>query len=232
MARKSQPPHIATVMVRYKNKSIAMRNTLTVFMICLLASCTNREAKLQDFLKQNILDINLYRMENWLDYYNLKLANFTDTLPLIERHTISFNYDLKSDSISLFNNFLIYSPDSNYCIDLDSYSLMLEKDSNGKLFSEGSEVDTEVGLLDIKQKKRIRVMFCGTESMPEEIQWVSNNSFYILGFTKVNNLIQPTIWIHDNKNNTIREIRSANPIDLKGKNYIYEKRLKTIRFKK
>ena len=201
-------------------------------MIFLLASCANREAKLKDLLKQNILDISLYRMENWLVYYNLKLEDFTDTLPLIERHTISVDYDLKSDSISLFNDFLIYSPDSNYCIDLDSYSLILEKDSSGELFSEGSEVDSEVGLLDIKQKKRIRVMFCGTESMPEEIQWVSYNSFYILGYTKENNLIRPTIWIHDNKNNTIRVIRLANPIDLKGKNYIHEKRLKTIRFKK
>jgi len=209
-----------------------MRKILTVFMIFLLASCANREAKLNDLLKQNILDISLYRMENWLDYYNLKLENFTDTLPLIERHTISVDYDLKYDSINLFNDFLIYSPDSNYCIDLDSYSLILEKDSSGVLFSEGSEVDSEVGLLDIKQKKRIRVMFCGTESMPEEIQWVSYNSFYILGYTKENNLIRPTIWIHDNKNNTIREIRLANPIDLKGKNYIHGKRLKTIRFKK
>ena len=167
-----------------------MRKILTIFMIFLLSSCANREAKLKDLLKQNILDISLYRMENWLDYYNLKLENFTDTLPLIERHTISVDYDLKSDSISLFNNFLIYSPDSNYCIDLDSYSLILEKDSNGVLFSEGSEVDKEVGFLDIKHKKKIRVMFCGTESMPEEIQWVSNNSFYILGFTKENNLIR------------------------------------------
>lgn len=219
-------------MAHYKtNKFKVLRKSLTVFMIFLLASCANREAKQQDFLKQNILDISLYRMGNWLDYYNLKLEGFTDTLPLIERDTISTDYDLKSDSISLFNDFLIYSPDSNYCIDLDSYSLVLEKDSDGELFSEGSEVDTEVGLLDIKLKKRIRVMFCGTGSILEEIQWVSNNSFYILGFTIENDLLRPTIWIHDNKNNTIREIRFANPIDLKGKNYIYEKRLKTIRFK-
>jgi len=208
-----------------------MKKILTVFMIFIFASCANRESKLQNYLKENIYDVSLYRMENWLDFYNLKLVNFTDTLPLAERKTISFDYDLQTDSTSLFREFLVFSPDSNFCVDLDSYSLVLEKDSNGQLFSEGAEVDTEVGLLDIKKRKRIRVMFCGTESIPEEIQWVTNDSFYILGFTKENNLVFPTIWIHDNKRNTCKEIQSKNPIDLKGKNYIHEKRLKTIKFK-
>jgi hypothetical protein len=207
-----------------------MRITLTVLMICILTSCVKRESKQTNFTpNKSIIELN--RMVNWLDFYNLKLENFTDTLSLTERQSISFDYDFKTDSTSLFRDFLIYSPDSNYCIDLDSYSLMLEKDSDGKLFSEGVEVDTEVALLDIGQNKRFRVMFCGTESTPEEAQWINKDSFYILGYTKENNLIHPTIWIHDNKNNTIREIQSESPIDLNGKNYIHEERLKTIRFK-
>jgi len=199
-------------------------------MICMLASCANRESRLEKYLKENIFVISQDRLENWLDYYHLELADFTDTLPVNERKTISFDYDLKTDTTSLFKELLIYSPDSNYCIDLDSYSLVLKKDSDGKLFSEGEEVDKEVALLDLRQNKRIRVMFFGTESTPEEAQWISKDSFYISGYTKKNSLIQPTIWIHDNKNNTIREIRAEKLLNLNGRNYIHEERLKTIKF--
>ncbi len=205
-----------------------MRILLTICVIILLISCGNRAGKSDKSANDSITN----RLDRWLNYYDLKIESFIDSLPMVERNSISFDYDYLSDTNILFNDFFIFSPDSLHFIDLDSYSIMLEKDSTGQFISNGSEVDTETALIDIKGKRRIRVLFCGTECRPEEAYWIKNDLICILGFTKINKMDYPTIWKLEINNNFFQEIKTKDSFDLTGRDYITNVRLKKIKFNK
>ena len=207
-----------------------MRILLIISFVYLLISCVLRDNK-TTISEQSDKNSRNSRLDMWLEYYDLKLDSFSDSLPVEELKTISFDYDYLPDSENLFKDFFIFSPDSTKFIDLDSYSIMLEKDSIGRLFSEGREVDSEVALIDVKGKRRVRMLFCGTVCRYEEAYWKRNGLVYILGFTKENSMDYPTIWTFDLINNLSREIKTKVPIDLTGKEYVERKRLKTIEFK-
>jgi len=215
----------------HNKKTRNMRLILTFVLIILLISCGNRDIK-TGFSDKQENDSITNRLDRWLNYYDLKLESFNDSLPMVERKTISFEYDFLSDTSNLFNDFFVFSPDSSHFIDLDSYSIMLEKDSLGQLISNGSEVDTETALIDIKGKRRIRVLFCGTDCRPEEAYWIKNDLVYILGFTKNNKMDYPTIWTFEINNNFFQEIKTKDSISLTDKNYLENVRLKMIKFKK
>jgi hypothetical protein len=212
-------------------KTRNMRIILTISLIFLLISCGNRDVN-TGISDKTINDSIMNRLDRWLNYYDLKLESFNDSLPMIERKIYSSDYDYLSDTGNLFNDLFVFSPDSLNFIDLDSYSIMLEKDSAGQLMSNGSEVDTETALIDIKGKIRIRVLFCGTDCRPEEAYWIKNDLVYILGFTKSNKMDYPTIWTFEINNNFFQEIKTKNSIDLTGKDYIANVRLKMIKFNK
>jgi hypothetical protein len=219
-------------MAHYESKPTTktMKISLLIILFFLLISCG--QTAIKTVLSDNsTTDTIPSRLDRWLGFYDLKLSDFTDSLPLVERKTISFNYDYLSDKSNLFNDFFVFSPDSLHFIDIDSYSLILEKDSLGQLFSIGSEVDTETALVDIKGKRRIRILFCGTDCRPEEAHWIKNNLVYVLGFTKSNNMDYPTIWTYEINNNFFQEIKTKDSIALTGKNYIENVRLKKINFK-
>jgi len=174
-------------------------------------------------------DFNTFRLDRWLNYYKLKLSDFTDSLPIVEYKTISFDFEFKENDI--FNRFYIFHPDSSKIIDLDSYSLIIENDSLGNLFTIGSGVDLEVAIIDTKKQRRTRVLFCGTECMPEEASWIRDDFIYILGFSKDEDLDYATIWTYELNNNFFQEIKANKPTDLKGKEYLKDIRLKMIEFK-
>jgi len=52
-------------------------------------------------------------------------------------------------------------------IDLDSYSLVLEKDKSRNLFTTGGGVDINVQVVNRKSNCAISVLFCGTRCYPE-----------------------------------------------------------------
>jgi len=198
-------------------------------LAALLVTCRKPEKKasLPDSIKA---DTTYERLDRWLDYHNLALGDFVDSMPIAERNSIEFDYDFFSDSANLFKEFFIFSPDSLKYIDLDSYSIVLEKDSQGQLFSGGSEADTEVALIDIKKKKRIRVLFCGTACWAEEAQWIKNDVVYIMGFMNVDDMNYPTLWTYEINNNLFQGFKTKDSIDLTGKNYVSETRLTKISF--
>ena len=205
-----------------------MRITLTICIIFLLCSCVVRENK--SVPSENTSDLVISRLDRWLDYYDLKISNFTDSLPMAELDLISSDHEFLSEVDHLYGSFFIFSPDSSNYIDLDSYSLVLEKDSLGQLISTGSEIDTEAAWIDLKRKKRSRILFCGTECRPEEAYWVKNNVVYILGISKLDDMDFAAIWKFDIDNHFFQQITTSDPIDLTGKNYSTEVRLKTIGF--
>jgi hypothetical protein len=204
---------------------------LFIFFILLILSCGRNEKKPVSPDKQ-IVDSNYYRLEGWLNYYGLEMKDFTDSLPAEESDIYTYDYDITADSNNFLKEFIIYSPDSTNCLDLYSYSLGVFKDSLGQLVFSGSEVDSEVALIDFKNKKKIRIWFCGTMCLAEEAQWIRNDFIYILGFTRNDNDKEyPTIWTFEISNHFAQTIMTKFPVDLSQKSYLREVALKKIKFR-
>ena len=68
-------------------------------------------------------------------------------------------FEPASNYYETYKPYLKYSPDSSMFIDLDSYNLALEKDKNGQQVAIESGPDTEVSLVNIKEKKKTRLVF-------------------------------------------------------------------------
>lgn len=171
------------------------------------------------------------RLERWLSYYNLKLTDFTDTISIKKLKRDNFQYDYPSDVSDLYRQFLIVSPDSKFLVDLDSYSLVLQKDSDGNLVSFGSEVDTEVYLYNIPEKIISKILFCGAEEKIEEASWLNNDLVYILGFSRKTDSCIPTIYSYKISEKRMIIIQCLNPIDRSELDYPIKTRLKAINFK-
>jgi len=204
-----------------------MKTFLTITLILLSTSTLYND--IQANLSIEIQDVN--RLERWLSFYNLKITDFTDTIKF-EKPNIEHNKcDYQLDAKDIYRQFYIPSPNSRYLIDLDSYSLVLEKDSNGQLVSFGSEVDTEVSLIDNQAKVRFRILFYGPEVIIQEAYWLNNDKVYILGFSRKIDTFFPTIWLYKINDNSLVVFESQNSIISKELDYPIKTRLKTISFK-
>lgn len=182
------------------------------------------------FVSNSYCTKDLTEYGKWLKYYDLKHEDFqkygTDT----ERKIIWPDYDLTDNYVNIYRPFFIYSPDSTYFIDLDSYSLAIEM-KDGKLISYGSGIDMKVQVVRLTDYKSATLLFCGSACIPETANWITDSWIEIVGFSiDENGKMIPTKWKVDLDNMIFSEYRinkSFDPI----KDYYYEKeRLKTIEF--
>lgn len=201
-----------------------------IFTILIILSCGHKERKPVN-PDDKIIASKYFRLDSWLNYYGLELTDFTDSSSKWKEVIIIRDYDINTDSNNLLKEFFIYSPDSTHCIDLDSYFLGIMKDSLGQLVFCGTDVDTEVAMIDLKGKKKIRIWFCGTPCIVEEAQWITNDLIYILGFTTDNEKKYPTIWVYEKNDQLSQGIKAKRLVKSSQKRYMQEVRLKKIKFK-
>jgi hypothetical protein len=172
----------------------------------------------------------LLRMNRWLKYYQIDADQFVDTLNVKKTDWYKTEYDSNENYLEIYKEFFIYSPDSYSYIDIDSYSLILERDNFGKLVSNGSEVDIEVGLVNIKAKERLRLIFCGTTCWPEEAEWIDNNNVLVFGFSENEEKVVPTIWNYNLVEKTLFMISANVNVDKAPASYIENVRLEKVKF--
>ena len=175
-------------------------------------------------------DLNEYG--KWLEFHHLKHDDFEKTGTDVERNMTWTDYDLTSDYIELFQPFFIYSSDSTHFIDLDSYSLVLEKDKNGNLYSFGSGVDIKIQLVSKSHMTSTTLLFCVTECFPETAIWRNDSWLEIFGF-KINeeDKFVPTIWKVEIENMLFTEYSNKKKFNKKPESYSMKKRLEKIEFK-
>lgn len=143
----------------------------------------------------------------WLEYYNLEHENFQKYGADIERDIIWSDYDLTDKYLDVYRPFFIYSPDSTYFIDLDSYSLVTEM-KDGKLISYGSGIDMKVQAVRLIDNKSATLLFCGSACIPETVNWITDSWIEIVGFSiDENGQMIPTKWNVDLDNMIFSEYR-------------------------
>ena len=170
------------------------------------------------------------RMERWLDYYGFDQEDFTDSA------TYARPYRLEKQPFEInredpFSALFVFNSDSTLAIDLDSYHLVLEEDSEGGLIFQGRGADMEIGLIDLKNHTRERLLFCGPACLFEEGSFHPDGHIAISGFSDNGQGYSPTIWnIHPEKD-SLEVFSLPGTYDPASITYLPDVRLKHIHFR-
>lgn len=153
-------------------------------LICTFISCRINNATADYKTIQNIVEMKL---SNW-KIYSLKmnpsfnLNNFRlDTVKKLKpelEYPFTKNILNKLDSVYYYS----YSPDKSKYIDIYSYKARLDS-INGFIEAE-FDADTEVRLVDLANHKNLRLFFYGPYETCDDVAWIDNNSFIIVGYNE------------------------------------------------
>jgi len=162
------------------------------FLIILIFSCKEeKDSAVKSDTEKNELRENPHQFDlkkekdtifyQWVHFYkdldpNFDVKNFkklsTRDLDLMEG-TVSGSFDQDFDPI--YKDLLIYSPDKEKYLDLDSYHWQM--DENQQLqFSP----DQEVNLVNLPEKTVQRIVFRGPSNTVEDAFWKGNNQIVLL----------------------------------------------------
>ena len=139
-------------------------------------------------------------IENWLHCYNISLDKFdfvsSDTLSTEE--TI---FDTQS-YMSIYLPYCRASSDKNQILDVCSYHYIFKKDNIARTISAGTNVDSEVSLINWNRKTHKRLLFGGSQTRFHDAFWLDNYHIIVVGGEFLYRFV-PEIWLIDLQRNTI-----------------------------
>jgi hypothetical protein len=187
------------------------------------------------FLQSKGQYFNLSEFDRWQNFWNLNQHDFAPKTGKLQPTDVEWEPIDNFDFDTLYTEFFIFSPDSNYFLDLDSYNLALVW-KDGKLVSYGFEVDTKIVLYDMKNRRYRTVFSCGTPCIIESAFWINETEFCLLGFEESDDdKLQKMVWrprslqFHVNSRQQMGDyFKTAR--DLSEKSYLKEIRLINVSF--
>lgn len=172
-------------------------------------------------------DLNEYG--KWCKFYNLNSDDFIKK-DAEQKITADWKpYDLSSEDKKLYDFLFFYSPDSNYFLDIDSYSIILDKDAKGKLTWGGGDPESKVQLINTKNQKSQMLLYFGTHQFPETAIWRNNFLFEVMGFTITDEVYIPTLWKFNLQTNSYQVYQNKKTFSVRPKSYLTAERLKNIK---
>jgi hypothetical protein len=168
------------------------------------------------FGQKNNLSIYQSHFDNGLKAWTKTISNFKlssfKSIDTIAFENLDYD-DIKSLKAfySIYKPALTFSKDSNKFIDIYSYELNLERKGNKIVYS-GSDVDQLISLCDIKMKKWKRILFCGYSQRIQEVIWLTNTKFIMVGaFQNEESKYSPVIYMGDMTNRSFEVFSSSDP---------------------
>ena len=149
-------------------------------------------------LTQNILSVfqgsgavkKIREVENGFDFTRFRMVNTWK-----EDTAMSQPFRATTSYLKGQGNLLKYSPDSAYILDLDSYAIEVNANKQKEPVKMRGP-DTEVSLIDLQHKNKIRLLFMGPAGSVEEGGWMDNDNIVLLGMEERSNdgTRIPVIW--------------------------------------
>ena len=112
--------------------------------------------------------------------FNLSSFKAKDTVAFDNNHEQDLNY-LK-EFLATYKPIITYSPDSSKFVDIYSYQLNMEK--KGKYYYANPDIDQAILLFDNQKKYWDRIYFGTSSRWIDEVIWISNTKFILVGITK------------------------------------------------
>lgn len=85
-----------------------------------------------------------------------------------------------------YGKLIKYSPDSSMFVDLDSYNMDITRDSKGRLVGTELGPDSEVSLVNLKNKQKKRLVFLGPGGSIEDALWLDKENLVLMGVQEHN----------------------------------------------
>jgi hypothetical protein len=209
-----------------------MKKLLILSAVLYLSACNNNnkpeipeDDEPEEIIEKNETTILNKAKEDFSElftFYHSKDSSFTadrfsepslDTLPPLAPHP------LEEESIKPYYPYLIYNADSSKAIDLYSYNIMLS-DRNGKITGEAGGPDTEIGLVDLRNKTRQRLLFVGPSSTIHDASWIGDSSVAIAGGEILEDgKFKPAVWVISLNRNTMQYLDYPEGIKMKPADY-------------
>lgn len=167
---------------------------------------------------------------NWFDYHQISKDDFEIDSASTMFKPEEVQYGLYDEQKELYSTTFMYSPDSSFYIDIDSYSLELSKDSSGHYEYGGREMDIKVQLVKIATSDSValQLMMCGTSCLPQDAIWENDTTVSILGLSEDSHGKEiPTIWQYNLISQSFLLFKAKESSANKGV-YFEEGRLQTI----
>jgi hypothetical protein len=207
-----------------------------LFVIVLLG-CNNNSSKNEE--KETIEEVE----EPYVDPVQQEIsAAFPAAYQFISKQDSSFNPskfqqasskslnspELKMpDAVKQYSPLFIFNSDSTYAIDLYSYNIILRK-RNGKIIANDAGPDTEVAVINVKNKTRKRIYFGGSSSAVLDAKWTNNQELFLLtGEIIGSSKFQPQVLQYKPSDSSAREFVYADTLQVSIKDYA-DKRLQNL----
>jgi len=188
--------------------------------------------KVDTGIKKDLIDNNygreiLSNLNNWVEYYkkmsskfNIKdFRNFKTSVIQPYQDDLGDN-EFQKRFFNLYNPYLFWAPDSSKAIDLYSYSIILDYDSQGNVIGM-RDVDSKLALVDVKKQKRINILTYGPAGEFQDAFWVNNDSFIVTSIEfDVDNTYEPLYSVIDLKTYLKRDYKLDYKLRIKKNSYV------------
>jgi len=180
-------------------------------MVCLLIACTNaadtEEAKdtttaevVEESKEVTEVEQVKIAFPQLFTFYQSKDSSFTEerfNVAMIDSMNLMPPQPLDESALKPYYPYLVYNQDSSKAIDLYSYNILLSE-KNGKTVGEAGGPDTEIAVIDFKNRTRQRVFYAGPSFVIHDGKWVDNNTISLVGGDVVDgSRFSPFIWLID-----------------------------------
>lgn len=180
--------------------------SITALAIALtLTACTDEKEKPVENLPVKVVDTIGIQHDNnafvsWEEFYKNNDVTFsldsfmkTDT---VKGELLTVSYVAPDTFYQQFGNLIVYNQDSTQFIDAYSTAWISEKGADGKYHMRESDPDQEVVIVNLKNKIKTRILYCGPGCQVQKTFWYNENVVGIMGVITeyADEYYTPVIW--------------------------------------
>lgn len=170
-------------------------------------------------------------LPNWTAYYTTQVEAFdpagyrlVDSLQKDTLYSRSYDPQQLGNFLDLYQDYLVYSPDSSRVLDLYSYRYVFEEQEDGPT-QVMKDVDVEAALVNLEKEERKRLLFLGAAGFVEDGAWIDNKRVIITGGMIVPEnpeMMQLKAWVINLETRWMYTYEYPEYIDRSDVNYVQE----------
>lgn len=170
-------------------------------------------------------------LPNWTAYYATQVETFdpaeyrlVDSLQKDTLYSRTYDPQRFDNFLDLYQDYLVYSPDSSRLMDLYSYRYVFEEQEEGPT-QVMKDVDVEAALVNLETEVRKRLLFLGASGFVEDGAWIDNKRVIITGGIIVPEnpeMMQLKTWVMNLETQWLYTYEYPEYIDRSDVNYVQE----------
>ena len=211
------------------NLKIIIFITLFFCNNAIFVSCAQKQKR--EYKEYKLANLPNSLLDEWFANFKMADGSFSAKKfkPLWIEEANSNWYDIEPDTVC----WLIFSPNSDFYLDLDFYSVIDYETIKTGIYM-GGDIDTKVVLVDVRNKKAIDIIETNTHNGANDAFWVNDSVFVMLcqSFDMSKEEWSPYISVWNREKEIVRYIYEGKINNFRDDKYFpFYKRLQRLRIK-